>query len=142
MDSRLFAKGPQMGNKMFVQLFNVKNIHFGAQILCLVWVSLSLRGADRGGQAAVFRGVGNPDRGAGARTGPSPGNGDVPGQRGGAALSSAVHASGSGPWRATQEAAAGWGWRKTLSPSFPLPRPPAGRRQDAPRGCDVSSRKG
>lgn len=30
MDSLLFAKGPQMGNKMFVQLFNVKNIHFGA----------------------------------------------------------------------------------------------------------------
>lgn len=35
MDSLLFAKGPQMGNKMFVQLFNVKNIHFGAWILCL-----------------------------------------------------------------------------------------------------------
>lgn len=41
MDSLLFAKGPQMGNKMFVQLFNVKNIRFRAQILCLVWVRLS-----------------------------------------------------------------------------------------------------
>lgn len=41
MDSLPFAEGPQMGNKMFVQLFNVKNIYFGAQILCPVWVRLS-----------------------------------------------------------------------------------------------------
>lgn len=41
MDSLLFAKGPQMGNKMFVQLFNVKNIHFGAWILCLASARLS-----------------------------------------------------------------------------------------------------
>lgn len=37
VDSLLFAKGPQMGNKMFVQLFNGKNIHCGAWILQLLW---------------------------------------------------------------------------------------------------------
>lgn len=56
MDSLLFAKGPQMGNKMFVQLFNVKNIHFGAQTLCLVWVRLSRQrvGAVTGGKWLVL----------------------------------------------------------------------------------------
>ena len=64
MDSLLFAKGPQMGNKMFVQLFNVKNIHFWStdsvsslgeteQAVC--------KGLVRGRQAAVCRDICNPD---------------------------------------------------------------------------------
>lgn len=47
------CRGSQMGNKMFVQLFNVKNIHFRAQILRLVWVRLSrlrVRGWSGGGK--------------------------------------------------------------------------------------------
>lgn len=53
MDSPLFVKGPQMGNKMFVQLFNVKNIHVGVRILRPARVSLSrlrARGCLEGGK--------------------------------------------------------------------------------------------
>lgn len=67
MDSLLFAKGPQMGNKMFPQLFNVKNIHFGAQILRLVRTGLSRLCVRvvRGRQAAVCSNICSPTAGLG-----------------------------------------------------------------------------
>lgn len=80
MDSLLFAKGPQMGNKMFPQLFNVKNIHFRAQILHLVRMGLSRLCVRvvRGRQATVHSNTCSPDCWAGTWAGLSPGHWDVP----------------------------------------------------------------
>lgn len=123
-----------MGNKMFVQLFNVKNIHFGAWILCLASARLS-RLQWRGRWPGTF-----PEAPSALAAGPGP----VPGMLGvstgepPAPSSVPVPASGAGvagPGTACSGAAEGSG------PLFALPCPPAGhQRAAAVRVCASNCR--